>query len=252
MKKAHSLGAGLVFLDDEVLSSVRQYLLDHNVPEQDLKPALLIQSLLKLAKEGKLEGTSGGSISRCMNQDIRLGLDDPFDERASDSCTNMHDWELEMHQAANDTPLPLVVFVRASSSSFLLKSKIAVEALLHESNSADGINLIVLGKGIDSKTEQIPDEPAVRDNQVLDKMSQEYGMRNNPGAAPWFDFSPNNQNASGQHDPEGSRRFNIFLARTIDADGTPGILGAIAPPQAGNLFPHMMAMQARERLQKSV
>lgn len=247
--QAHSLGAGLVFLDDEVLSSVRHHLLEHDLPEQDLKPAFLIQSLLKLAREGKLEGTTGGSISQCMSKDIRSGLDDPFDERASDSCKNMNDWEFEMHQAANDSPLPLVVFVRASSSSLLFKSKAAVETLLHEANSVDGINLIVLGKGIDSKTEHIPEESVVRDNQVLDNLSQDLDMRNTPGAAPWFGFSPNNQNASGQHDPEGSRRFNIFLARTVDPDGTPGILGAIAPPQAGNLFPHMMAMQARERLQ---
>ncbi|GAX11255.1 hypothetical protein FisN_34Hh023 [Fistulifera solaris] len=246
---AHSLGAGLVFLDDEVLSSVRQHLLDNGVPEQELKPGVLIQSLLKLASEGKLEGITGGSISQCMSKDIRSGLDDPFDERASDSCANMKDWELDMYQATANKPLPLVVFVRASSSSLLFQSKSAVETLLHESNAADGINLIILGKGIDSKTQRVPEEPAVQNNQIFDNGLQDTVMRNAPGAAPWFGFSPNNQNASGQHDPEGSRRFNIFLARTIDPDGTPGILGAIAPPQAGNLFPHMMAMQARERLQ---
>ena len=45
------------------------------------------------------------------------------------------------------------------------------------------------------------------------------------------------------------QRFNIFLTRTQDQNGQPGIVGAIATPQAGNLFPHMMAIQARERLQ---
>ena len=47
-----------------------------------------------------------------------------------------------------------------------------------------------------------------------------------PGA-----FNVNNINASGVNDPEGSRRFNIFLARTVDQTGRPQIMGTIAPPQ---------------------
>ena len=47
-----------------------------------------------------------------------------------------------------------------------------------------------------------------------------------PGA-----FNVNNINASGVNDPEGSRRFNIFLARTVDQFGKPQIMGTIAPPQ---------------------
>jgi len=66
-----------------------------------------------------------------------------------------------------------------------------------------------------------------------------------------FGFSQQNMNASGVNDPEGSRRFNIFLARTVQKDGDAGIMGAIAAPQAGNLFPQMLAMQARENYLKS-
>jgi SpoVK/Ycf46/Vps4 family AAA+-type ATPase len=66
-----------------------------------------------------------------------------------------------------------------------------------------------------------------------------------------FGFNQQNINASGVNDPEGSRRFNIFLARTVEKDGTPSIMGAIAPPQTGNLFPQMLAMQARENFIKS-
>lgn len=63
-------------------------------------------------------------------------------------------------------------------------------------------------------------------------------------------FGPNN-NASGIHDPEGSQRFNIFLARTIDESGNPGIMGAVAPPSAGNVFPLMFnMMQQRQRNQQ--
>jgi len=62
-------------------------------------------------------------------------------------------------------------------------------------------------------------------------------------------FPAQNINASGVNDPPGSRRFNIFLARTSDPQGSPGIMGAIAPPEAGNLFPRMtqMAMQANQQ-----
>jgi len=64
-------------------------------------------------------------------------------------------------------------------------------------------------------------------------------------------FAQQNINASGINDPEGSRRFNIFLARTVDKDGNPGIMGAIAPPQAGNLFPQMLAFQAQKNMMQS-
>jgi len=63
-------------------------------------------------------------------------------------------------------------------------------------------------------------------------------------------FSMNNANASGVNDPVGSRRFNIFLARTVDPKGKPQIMGTIASPQAGNLFPTILANMAKENLRK--
>mmetsp|Transcript_17986 Transcript_17986/g.25416 ORF Transcript_17986/g.25416 Transcript_17986/m.25416 type:complete len:1857 (+) Transcript_17986:440-6010(+) len=66
-----------------------------------------------------------------------------------------------------------------------------------------------------------------------------------------FGYNQQNINASGVNDPEGSRRFNIFLARIQDKDGAAGIMGAIAPPDSGNLFPQMLAMQAKENAMKS-
>lgn len=78
-------------------------------------------------------------------------------------------------------------------------------------------------------------------------------MNSQPGFQPGnpFSFNQQNINASGINDPEGSRRFNIFLARTVEKDGNAGIMGAIAAPQAGNLFPQMLAIQARENFLKS-
>lgn len=63
-------------------------------------------------------------------------------------------------------------------------------------------------------------------------------------------FTAQNANASGANDPPGSRRFNIFLARTVDPTGKPQILGTIAPPAAGNLFPSILANMARENLRQ--
>ena len=248
-------------LDDSILSTIRRDLLAKGYPEEDVKPALLIQWLLDVAREGKLVGGAAqnvatGSLSRCMKDDLHNGLDDPFDERAVHSWQEMNEWEsLWKDQPLVDEgyqELPLVIFLRAESSKSLLKSKSAVELLLQEANSEEGINLVVIGKGVDANTETLPDDTM---SEIMESSHEQHAPplqqqqpRGPPNGAPWFGFSPHNQNASGQNDPQGSRRFNIFLSRTVDAVGTPGILGAIAPPQAGNLFPHMMAMQAHERL----
>ena len=237
-------------LDDSILSAIRRDLLAKGYAEEDLKPAILIQWLLEVAREGKLASKAGvatGSLSRCMKEDLHNGLDDPFDERALNSWHEMTEWEKMWEEKPLDeehSELPLVIFLRAESSKSLLKSKSAVELLLQEANSDEGINLVVIGKGIDANTEALPDDRSSDFTEAVGEVQQ----RGPPNGAPWFGFSPHNQNASGQNDPEGSRRFNIFLSRTVDAEGTQGILGAIAPPQAGNLFPHMMAMQAHERL----
>jgi hypothetical protein len=250
------MGCGLLILDDHVVNKVRHEMIQLGMSDEAIKPAVLLQALLTMAKDGRIMDTKGaGSISACMKRDLTLGLDDPYDERATMSCADMEAWEEEWSKgvksdASSDQkkfgkPLPLLIFIRTGTSISLLKSKSAMELLINECTSEDGIHLIALGNGVDVTTSTLPRELVQQENSELADNAQ----RNMPGSAPWFGFSPQNQNASGQNDPEGSRRFNIFLARTIDPAGQPGIMGAIAPPQAGNLFPHMMAMQARERLQ---
>lgn len=250
------MGCGLLILDDYVLNKVRHDMIQQGLSDEAIKPAVLIQSLLAMAKEGRLSPSKdAGFISDCMKRDLALGLDDPYDERATISCAEMEVWEEEWSKARkadattdckkSDKPLPLLIFIRTSTSKSLLKSKSAMELLIRECTSDDGIHLVTLGKGVDATTSILPRELAPQQEQ---KEIAENLQRNMPGSAPWFGFSEQNQNASGQNDPKGSRRFNIFLARTIDPAGQPGIMGTIAPPQAGNLLPHMMAMQARERL----
>ena len=250
------MGAGLVILDDNILSSIRQQLLRNGSSEEEVKPAALIKSILSLARNGALELAGSATISGCMRADRAAGLDDPFDERASASSEQMAKWEQSWQQAEStketkdsaQKQLPVVIFLRTEGSKSLLKSKSAVDILLSECNSQDGINLLVLGKGMDATTSSLP-IAAERTDRQREMPQQAMHSQALPGAAPWFGFTPHNQNASGQNDPEGSRRFNIFLARTVDPNGTPGIVGAVAPPEAGNLFPHMMAMQARMQLQ---
>jgi len=187
-----------------------------------------------------------------MRRDLLLGLDDPYDERAVMSCDDMSSWEKEWRKDTQsdsssnptDKPLPLLIFIRTNTSTNLLKSKSAMELLIHECASNDSIHLVTLGKGIDATTSSLPREE-FEDSQEYRENSQGDMV----GSKPFFGFSNQHQNASGQNDPEGSQRFNIFLTRTQDQNGQPGIVGAIATPQAGNLFPHMMAIQARERLQ---
>ncbi|CAJ1940080.1 unnamed protein product [Cylindrotheca closterium] len=290
MALAHSMGCGMLILDDQILNKVRQHMIRNGFSDDAVKPAVLLQSLLNMATEGKLKTAKGmatGSISSCMKRDIGLGLDDPYDERAFNSLEDMRKWEeiwvrtekdeqdakvqsqssvvleggdkkSEECDDDNSDPMPLLVFIRTGASNSLLKSKSAMELLIKECTSPDSIHLITLGKGIDASTTTLPkeEEPMPETSMDFDSAGNNMNMNQNsnmhmglPGQPPFHGFSNQNQNASGQFDPEGSRRFNFFLARTIDQNGQPGLLGAIAPPQAGNMFPHMMAMQARERLQ---
>lgn len=260
------------------------------ISPDELRNAALLGHLLRLANEGKLstsvESAKGtfGRISDRMERDMNLGLDDPNDDLAVESLRLMKEdertWyendDIVKDEGKDTSPLPLVLFVRSDSSSSILKSKSAVECLAHECVNKEGIHLLMLGgKGIDASTTVLPDR-----NQVgaasgrmkrLHSMPNQQGkpfsfMSNFPPGSPEFSsqmqnnqkgqqfqsgsFSPNNINASGVNDPEGSRRFNIFLTRTVDQFGKPQIMGTIAPPQAGNLFPTILSNMATQNLQK--
>jgi hypothetical protein len=326
---AHSYNCGLVLLDDVGLQSVQEALvenkelkLDYN--SKDVSYGSLVNSLIRLANEGKLPRVmgsgswKGGRISNRMERDIALGLDDPNDELAIESMklmksdeemwmSTIHDDDDNNHNAngseSYENPLPLVLFLRTDASPNLLKSKSTVDRLARECVNEDSIHLLMLGRGIDATTVQLPTSRSSggggsSNSNAIAKNSRKPAMQpppsimglppnmnhpffpppgsqhqqhnpfagmssmpppgvpgnfmapNNDNGNP-FGFTQQNINASGVNDPEGSRRFNIFLARTVDKDGTPGIMGAIAPPQVGNLFPQMLAMQARENYIRS-
>mmetsp|Transcript_23484 Transcript_23484/g.55286 ORF Transcript_23484/g.55286 Transcript_23484/m.55286 type:complete len:588 (-) Transcript_23484:4-1767(-) len=167
MALAHSLGCGMLILDDHVINKVRHQMANCGLSDGEMKPAALIKSLLSLATEGQLnDGENSGSISACMKRDILLGLDDPYDERAIISCDDMSMWEKEWKKDLQDgslskmssKPLPLLIFIRTNTSTNLLKSKSAMELLIHECASNDSIHLVTLGKGIDATTSSLPKE----------------------------------------------------------------------------------------------
>jgi len=226
---------------------------------------------------------SFGRISDRMERDMKLGLDDPNDDLAVESLRLMKEDERTWYESdvidekEASSPLPLVLFVRSDSSSSILKSKSAVECLAHECVNKEGIHLLMLGgKGIDASTTVLPDKNQVgasngrmkRPQAIPNQQGKPFSfMSNFPPGSPEFSaqmqqnnqkgqpfhpgsFSSNNINASGVNDPEGSKRFNIFLARTVDQFGKPQILGTIAPPQAGNLFPTILSNMATQNLQK--
>jgi len=306
MAFAHSLNCGLVLLDDTGFEGVRQALVNDphlNLDEKsaELKSVALLNHLIRLANEGKLRNNTTGKISSRMERDIALGLDDPFDELAIESMKLMRDEErswmelIPRVESDSDKALPLVLFLRVNAASNLLKSKSFVDRLARECVSDDSIHVLVMGKGIDATTVNLPQSshgnggistlrkkgmqqlPSLMGGPTNDMQtspeqptpfnpfsgmssipppgmsSLPFNMNSQPGIQPGnpFGFNQQNINASGINDPEGSRRFNIFLARTVEKDGNAGIMGAIAPPQAGNLFPQMLAIQARENFMKS-
>jgi len=236
------------------------------------------------------KSSSFGKISDRMKRDMDLGLDDSSDDLAVESLRLMKEDEKQFEPIAesieedevddksdDQTPQSLVLFLRSDSSPSILKSKSAVETLAQECVKKDGIHLLMLGgRGIDASSTTLPSHGSDSQGEVGvadGRMNRQPSMSNNQQGGSPFSFmgSPqfnqkfngkpmnqqggsfsgaNNANASGENDPEGSRRFNIFLARTVDPTGKPQIMGTIAPPQAGNLFPTILANMAKENIRK--
>jgi len=304
----------------------------------ELRTSSLVGHLIRLANGGRLTEEGGGRLSDRMERDLALGLDDPYDELAVESLKLMREEEDMWFEAAgtvvpvettdgrevdgdetevdgagdgedddvcaeDDRPLSLVLFLRTNACTQLLRSKSAVDRLARECVNEDSIHLLMLGRGIDATTTNLPqpqtssgsgggmpppqrartsqstknrNDNAFWQNGSPPPGSQQQQQQQQPNGNNPFNFlssSPpppntkftlpnqpppnapqqqqNNINASGANDPDGSRRFNIFLARTTDKDGTPGIMGAIAPPQAGNLFPQMLHMHAVDTYRQS-
>lgn len=234
---------------------------------EELRNGALIRHLIRLANNGKIslcghdESTSKtafGKVSDRMERDMELDLDDSNDDLAVESLRLMKEDEKYWYECQeveeNKRPLPLLLFLRSDSAPAILRSKSAVETLAHESVKKDSIHLFVLGgKGIDASTTSLPDDSPVgvassRMHKQQPSRGKAFSMMSNfPPGSPEFNaqmanshggkplppgaFNVNNINASGVNDPDGSRRFNIFLARTVDQTGKPQIMGTIAPPQ---------------------
>jgi SpoVK/Ycf46/Vps4 family AAA+-type ATPase len=79
--------------------------------------------------------------------------------------------------------------------------------------------------------------PSPQQNQQQFFMGGFMNNNNGPNGPPNPQHHPHSPpNVSGVNDPEGSRRFNIFLTRNFNPAKPPGVVGAVAPPAVGNLF----------------
>ena len=201
----------MVILDDEILMSVRQYLLDEGFEDDELKPAVLLKELFQSAREGSLSQRKGGSLAKCMKRDLLLGLDDPYDDRATASFEDMQTMEQDWRSGDEQKPssMPLVVFVRTQSANSLFRSNSATNVLLNECNTDESTNLIVLGSGIDSTTLTLPRDSMHDGHQMESYGYKREGVPPGPMPRPYFGFAHQNRNASGQNDPEGSRRSAV-------------------------------------------
>lgn len=180
MGLAHSLGCGFVIIDDVVMAMVRQQLIhEGGYSEDDVKPAALLETLFTLAREGQLSSSncSTASIAQDMESDLTTGLlEDPYDDRAVRSCDEMAEWEKEWSSKDDALPkgdksVPIVMFVRASSSTSIFKSKSAVEYLMQECTSPESTHFLILGKGIDSTTTSLPIEQTPEPPMHADRKS---------------------------------------------------------------------------------
>ena len=249
-------------------------IMNHYVSSMNHTPFAKISSRMERDFSLQLEDIADDLANESLKRQLK-------DEEKYEECHNdmIHDSSDALQSYTSTKHLPLVLFLNADGASSLLKSKSVIERLAKESQNEDNVHLLMLGKGMNplieksKRSHSSSQKNNMKGNSIPNWMNNNpFIMSNNPSSVNYpfsspdqngsytnmnmpsgpngdarvpFSFGPNN-NASGMNDPEGSRRFNIFLGRTQDKDGNPGIMGAIAPPQAGNLFPHMFAMQQRQ------
>jgi len=134
----------------------------------------------------------------------------------------------------------MVVFLRTESCANLFKSKTCCDVLQQACLNEDSTNLVVLGR-----------EPPFLTN-ADDKVAPVPSRKLTP--QPQITNIAHPQAEVGKNDPEGSRRFNIFLVRLPSKeteDGEPStakIMGILAPAEVGNLFPQIMSNLTPENL----
>ena len=141
---------------------------------------------------------------------------------------------------------PIVVFLRTDGCGNLLKSKTCVDILRDECLSESSRNLLVLGREppflLSPERSSSPITSQIRPS-----------MNHRPQITNFAQPQVSGPNMPiGENDPEGSQRFNIFLVRLPNKDDAPvghaKIMGILAPAEAGNLFPQIVANVGSETL----
>jgi len=259
-----------------------------NIKNGDIIKALfrLYEDKVHLSTSTATAKTSA-KLSTLMIHDLNTTWDiaDDTSHALQSSLQNQLEFELKhsYNAASSAGHLPLVIFIRAEASSsthpdtcnkILFQSKTCMDRLVQELKNQNSIHLICLGKecdfdsfsssslnaavadptskggGVDpmesrSRGPNIPsNKQSANTLQLLQAMQNAFAA--NSGSNVNSGFFPHGPHTS---DPEGYQRFNIILARTVDENGNPGIMGAVAPGNV-NILPSMVAMMQQKEFQR--
>ncbi|GMI15500.1 hypothetical protein TrLO_g305 [Triparma laevis f. longispina] len=246
---------------------------DFEVDSPMLKTSYIVKTLLELGQDPEFSNSdeASGLLSDLMARDPNSGDDVAAKESLSAQLELESSTPTTPPPLPNAPPPPLVIYIPTHSSSSVLRSKSSIELLTDEATNPASTSLLVLGSELDpselirKKVENTPNNPEEQQQGFQPGMNFQNPMNpnqnqpfflggihnNNPNGPNPFGVPPNpNMNVNmnmnpmnhphappntlGINDPEGSRRFNVFLTRNFG--GNPGIVGTVAPPSAGNLF----------------
>ncbi|MAD26123.1 MAG: hypothetical protein CMO44_18355 [Verrucomicrobiales bacterium] len=276
MALAHAYGCTFVNLNNGMLSNIRRKMLLDDTLTVDsplLKTSKLVETILDVVKGGGMQGGACKKLSQLMEVDAQAENDEPAKESL---CTQLSDEE-NLPFLDSRRNRPVVIFIPSHAASSIVRSKSSVEMLCKEATEPGSMTLLIMGGQL--SPEELADRKGEEGGKADDSQQQQFnqmqpqtGFQNQPnGNQPFFlgGYMNNNEgggsgnnninlsfnpqanlpsnhphsppNTLGLNDPEGSKRFNVFLTRSFKS-GEQGIVGIVAPPDAGNMFQHAAVM----------
>jgi len=242
-----------------------------------IKNSDILKALLQLSNNPFRLSSPTAKLSTLMKQDLTTTWEAATNKNALlQSIQTQVDLETKYatnnnHEQLPHPIMPLVIFIPADadSSKTLLQSKSCMDCFIEELKNPNSIHLICLGKECDFDSTSAATTSTSRDgdpnrNDPLESRGFSPSTNSNTKQpantlqllqAMQNAFSSNSNNAPPgffpQHnnDPEGYQRFNIILARTVDENGNPGIMGAVSPGNV-NIFPSMVALMQQKEYQQ--
>ncbi|GMH50606.1 hypothetical protein TrRE_jg2013 [Triparma retinervis] len=260
----------------------RKLLLDHALPVDSpmLKTSKLVELILKVVKGGEFQSSSCAKLSSLMALDAQAEGDSASKESLSSQIEVEATLELSSskpnpvviyipaHSASSVLRSKSSVEMLcneatdpASTTLLILGDQLAPDELVKRPDSGDASKEEPNGGGQNpfppAQNPFAPQSPQPHQQQpfflggYMNNNNNNNNMNVSPNQGGPMPHPPNSNlpfnhphsppHQSGVNDPEGSRRFNVFLTRSF-APNKPGIVGTVAPPNAGNLFQHASAM----------